>query len=1058
MKKLPLFPAFLLALASSAFAADAPLRTEAEILQSVKLPDGYEATVFAMPPNVGYPTAVSASADGVLFVAVDENGSLDAKPGRGKVIRCIDSKGTGQADQFTVFAEMDSPRGVIWDGPSGKGPGTLYVMHPPNLTAYTDTDGDGKADKQEDIVTGLGFDLKFRGADHTTNGCRMGIDGFIYVACGDYGYVEAKGRDGTTIKNRGGGIVRVRPDGTGLEIVSRGQRNIYDVAVSPTLDLFTRDNTNDGGGWDVRLSFVPPGAHMGYPYYFKNFPEDHLQPMADYGGGSPCGALWLDEPGLQNGLYTVEWGRNAIMFHALKPKGAGWETDGPNQGQTEWLKMTRPTDMDVDGSGCIYISSWEGATFNYNGPNAGYVLRVVKKGAPAAHSLREFGIDALDPLVEFIGGDSASLRIAAQREFLRRMTAMKGQIAPSLISGWLNSLLEVGRKAESKGNEGGAAAAFFTFGELSRALSDRKPSPPVQMSAKGSGLERKIFAQLLGNHSLADDSESVRVLTARLQDADPRIRAAAITALRRLGKADAAPNILPLVADADPIIAHLAVRALAELKAAPALLGALDSADAKVQPGALRALYGFYDEKVVDALIARLPAAKDPALRKGLLNTLCRLDNQDAPYLDPKVWWGTRPDTSGPIYKPERWEASEKIEAALKTALNTAEGEDGRWLVQTMYKTKVNFPGLVELMLAKAGTDTAAKLTAVEGLFAADNALPAEGLAALTSIATDEKQAPDFRAKALRLLARASERGAALDAAVTAFAPFAGANPGPAPIAAAFEDFTRDTKNGKHTGPLQKIAEAGDAAKRTLAQTILVNLATSALVKGKEHDDATAAVEKSWAKPDTAASLLGVIARTKAKTFADQVNAHLKDPNNAVAESALFAYQALGLKDTGAPAAQIGTMKYEAVFAAVQKGGDAAQGQDMFLRAGCIACHTTRADEPPKGPMLAAVAKTYDRAALTESILKPNAKIAQGFETTWFKTKKGEQIEGFVVREGGDSVDVRNIASQTVTIEKADITERGKRETSMMPEGLLNTFAPADLANLLAFLESLKTK
>ena len=182
------------------------------------------------------------------------------------------------------------------------------------------------------------------------------------------------------------------------------------------------------------------------------------------------------------------------------------------------------------------------------------------------------------------------------------------------------------------------------------------------------------------------------------------------------------------------------------------------------------------------------------------------------------------------------------------------------------------------------------------------------------------------------------------------------------------------------------------------------------------------------------------------------------DPNNAVAEAALYAYQSLGLKDTGAPAAQIGTMKYEAVFAAVQKGGDAAQGRDMFLRAGCLACHTTRADEPPKGPALAAVAKTYDRAALTESILKPNAKIAQGFETTWFKTKKGEQIEGFVTREGGDSVDVRNIASQTVTIEKADVTERGKRETSMMPEALLNAFTPADLANLLAFLESLKGK
>ena len=308
-----------------------PTRTDEQILKSVKLPEGYEAKVFAKPPALGYPTSVSAAIDGTIFVAVDENGSIDRGANRGRVVRMRDIDGDGRADEFKVFAEMDSPRGVIWDGPSGAAPGTLYVMHPPNLTAYTETDGDGKADKQEEVVTGLGFDLKFRGADHTTNGCRLGIDGFIYVAVGDYGFTKAVAKDGTTLSMRGGGIVRVRPDGTGFEIVSRGQRNIYDVAISPTMDLFTRDNTNDGGGWDVRLSYVPPGAHMGYPYLFKNFPEDMLQPLADYGGGSPCGALWIDEPGLQNGLYTVEWGRNAIMYHRLKQKGAGWEVDGSRQ-------------------------------------------------------------------------------------------------------------------------------------------------------------------------------------------------------------------------------------------------------------------------------------------------------------------------------------------------------------------------------------------------------------------------------------------------------------------------------------------------------------------------------------------------------------------------------------------------------------------------------------------------------------------------------------------------------------------------------------------------------
>ena len=187
------------------------------------------------------------------------------------------------------------------------------------------------------------------------------------------------------------------------------------------------------------------------------------------------------------------------------------------------------------------------------------------------------------------------------------------------------------------------------------------------------------------------------------------------------------------------------------------------------------------------------------------------------------------------------------------------------------------------------------------------------------------------------------------------------------------------------------------------------------------------------------------------------MKARLNDPNNAVAEAALFAFQKLGLKGTTtAPASTIGSMQYDAVFAAAQKGGDAQRGKELYLRAGCIACHTLMPDEPPKGPVLSAVAKIYDRATLTESILKPHAKVAQGFESAWFKTKKGDQIEGFVTRDGGESIEVRNIAGQALTIPRAEIAERGHRPQSMMPEGLMNAFTPAELADLLAFLESLK--
>lgn len=1008
-----------------------PPRTEEEILKSIKLPKGYEATVFAKAPELGYPTACSAAIDGTLFVAVDENGSLDRKEKRGRIVRLRDTNGDGKADESKVFAEMDSPRGVIWDGPSGTAPGTLYVMAPPNLTAYTDTDGDGKADKEEHIVTGLGFDLKFRGADHTTNGCRMGIDGFIYVAVGDYGFTSAKAKDGTTLSCRGGGIVRVRPDGTGFETVSRGQRNIYDVAISPTLDLFTRDNTNDGGGWDVRLSFVPPGVHMGYPYLFKNFPEDMVQPLADLGGGSPCGALWIDEFEQQNGLYTVEWGRNAIMYHPLTPNGASFKAE-----QKEWLKITRPTDMDVDAAGRIYITSWDGATFTYNGPNAGYVVRVAKKDAGKT-VLGDHESDDSIYCQAAIQSSSAVRRLHAQRGLLRLADKKK---APET----LRSVAQNSNIFEAR------VAALETLKLL---LGEE--SFPFLVKLAGDASIREHAIRALGDDARLSARVPSQPLVDGLRDSNPRVRTAAITALRRLGKTDAAQHILPLVADLDPVVAHLAVRALSELKASQVCLTALDSTDEKAKPGALRALYGICDQSVVDGLIARLAGAKGE-LRRSILNALCRLDNQDAPYIDPKVWWGTRPDTSGPVYQPIRWEQSDKIEAALKVALDSSNEEEAKWLVQRMYLTKVNYPGLVELMLTKAGNDTNAKLTAITGMFRSDNSLPSEALTALQGIATNSKEVPDLRAKALRQLQKAAERSQALEFAIASFAPLAAHDSGQAALTSAFEDFTRDAKNTKHLGALGKIAAGNDAAKRSLAQTIIVNLATSNLVKGKDKEAAEKALAACWKTPESSASVLGVIARTKAKGLADDVRSRLKDPNNAVAEAALFAFQALALNDTTTPARQIGQMKYEEVFAAVQKGGDAVQGKDIYLRSGCIACHTIGADEPPKGPILSAVAKIYDRAALTESILKPNAKLAQGFESAWIKTRKGEQVEGFVTREGADSIDVRNIVGQTVTIEKGDISERGHRPQSMMPEGLLNAFTPAELANLLAYLESLK--
>ena len=63
------------------------------------------------------------------------------------------------------------------------------------------------------------------------------------------------------------------------------------------MNLFTRDNTNDGAGWDVRVSHLIQTADYGYSQRFANFPDEIMPALGAFGQGGGTGALSVhDEP------------------------------------------------------------------------------------------------------------------------------------------------------------------------------------------------------------------------------------------------------------------------------------------------------------------------------------------------------------------------------------------------------------------------------------------------------------------------------------------------------------------------------------------------------------------------------------------------------------------------------------------------------------------------------------------------------------------------------------------------------------------------------------------
>jgi putative membrane-bound dehydrogenase-like protein len=832
--------------------------TEEKMRAQVKVPDGFDLTLFAGPPVAMYPSCVAEAPEKVVFVCVDPNLSLSTTRGVGRVMRLVDDNGDGKADRYSTFAEMDSPRGAVFDGQ------TLYVMHPPTLTAYRDTDGDGISDWSRDIITGLGFDLGFRGADHTTNGVQMGVDGWLYVAVGDYGFQKAMGTDGSAISHRGGAVVRVRPDGSNLEIYATGTRNIYDVAIDPLMHIYSRDNTNDGDGWNTRLHYIPAGAFMGYPTQWFNFASEHFPTMFDYGAGSGVGDLWVQDPAwpepYRNTLLTADWTVNKVVRNPVTPKGASFAVQ-----QQDFISLSRPSDLIMDAGSNLYVSSLSGGQFNYAGDTIGYVFRVTPAGvstvAPAVRTLNE------TQLVALLRSGNAVHRMHAQHELVRR-----GASAATL-SGIEQLINESGASAESR------AAAMFTLKQISGA----RANAAIAQAAKAADPRvRELALRVLADRKDQLDGVSSALFVQALSDADDHVKVQAMNGLARMGAVDAAAAIAPLLGSADQGMSHLAVMALVQLGASTAALEAVDGGPPAVRAGALRVLAQMHEVPVARALLDRMGKTQDATRRRELTLTLARLYNEEAPWAGD--WWTTRPAFIGPYFSPAGWEASPLIRPALRQALLSASGDELKTLADAFALNRVlpqgsqsllvtlkasrdpAFNTLAEAMIGRSTLDPeqTATLAQLSGKSAALKGAVAELVSKqptqsdatfplLRSAALDATLPPAVRESALNGIGSI----AALSGTQAAAPVFAQVNPTPGsdqdtPVDAAWRRWVGNMRRGQEVDYFIGLANGTDPEQRVLAYSVLLQQIRGARVQPATREKVTPLLEAAWTDPTRA--------------------------------------------------------------------------------------------------------------------------------------------------------------------------------------------------------------
>jgi len=217
-------------------------------LSEVRLPPGFEITVFAHP--VPRARAMALGPRGTLFV-----GTFDQD---GKIWALRDEDADGRAERKVVLAQGPKlPVGVdVHDG-------DLWFTGVTELWRIDDVEDHIVENAPRTLVVD---DLP-DGATHTWKLVRFGPDGLAYVPVGAPCNV-------CTVEDPYAGLLRMRPDGSGREIVARGIRNTVGFDWSPsTGELWLTDNGRDLIADTVppdELNRIPAGStsvpHFGFPW------------------------------------------------------------------------------------------------------------------------------------------------------------------------------------------------------------------------------------------------------------------------------------------------------------------------------------------------------------------------------------------------------------------------------------------------------------------------------------------------------------------------------------------------------------------------------------------------------------------------------------------------------------------------------------------------------------------------------------------------------------------------------------------------------------------------
>lgn len=1080
---------------------------EAQSLANVKLPEGFQAAVYATPDQLSNPVAICFDSQGRLYTAeahrrvtgawgvtmsrwwsmedyggktlADRQAMYDrwahivppAKLTRHSDIvrQLVDEDGDGKVDVSRVFADgFNQPlegnaAGLIAHD------GDILLANAPTLWRLRDSNRDGAVDVREKLAEGIGVRVGVYG--HDLHGLTWGPDGRLYFTIGDRGF-HVKTKEGRTLSApTRGAAFRCFPDGSGLEVFHIGLRNPQELAFNEVGDLFTVDN--DMGGVDkCRILHIVEGGDSGWDASYqltRNFREetqrhDHTEPP------------WFTE--------------NL------------WEL--PHEGQPLWVNPP-----------LAHLTSGPSGLVHYPGVGlpeefADNFFICDFRGSSARSGVHRFKLDQA----------GAGYRVAETNQFVWNICPADiefGYDGEIYLADWINGWGGDGARQivrmfhPERCNDAHAIPGLFREGFSHRSRKD------LLALLKHADRRVRLAAQF---ELAAQGRKNLGVLLNTARKAESQhARLHAIWAIWQIGlkvtlPKEIVPRIATLFRNSDSETRAQAARILGEVgdhRVIPDLVKALLSNEPRVQYHAAISLGKLRATSAVDSMAAMLQrnADLDPLLRHAGAYAFSRMKEGHVLRFSQSPSRAVRLA----VLLGLRMNASVAINLSLKDPDPKLRFE----AIRAIHDLPIAplWQPLADLIDSEIMTDASVPFPIQHRILNANFRLGSyENATRMAAAAVNPGFSGDIRLEAMRALEKWNEPSP-FDRVTWHHRPITKPRPNNLAEAvaqtlqtgfdSALEDARKDPDKKRGKARLQSLTrllikhdvlpperlaslastpdldaevrlEIFESLNASAEATKLIpvllkdpspslQLAAAASLTSDDPRTARTALAKHLAGKNMKNRQLAIRRLGKldhsiaAELLAPLLNRDLAGPE----PDALDLIEA-GAKSTSAElqrlaksaAARIAESAPHGEFQPALNGGDAKNGRRLFETHAiqCVRCHQIKGFGGDAGPELTKIARELDRNGLLTALLDPPARIAPGFGSLELELKDGDIVSGFIAEETDAHITLTTLAGESITTAKSDIATRSK-PVSAMPtmKGVLTLSEMRDLVEYLASLK-----